>query len=264
MSGLFRIFCQSVIFGVAEFRALYTWRSWTFGWLLRLITQVAFFALIGRLVGTIEVVQFILVGNIVVIPCLEATAVILSVTGERWFGTLPLLMTTPTSHIPVFLGRGLQWLVTGFASSLITLLVVPPVLGASLPWPTAVWVIPMLLVVGISGYCYSCFLAGLAFRRVGLEWLLVNVGYLAVMAFCGVDVPTSFWPHPIRLIADFFPVTHGLAAARAALAGLPPADVVRQIALELAVGLGWLILAVVSFERIVSRGRLNGSFEFTD
>jgi ABC-2 type transport system permease protein len=39
------------IVGINDFRALYTWRTWLFGWLLRVIFQVLFFALIGRYLG---------------------------------------------------------------------------------------------------------------------------------------------------------------------------------------------------------------------
>ena len=263
MTERLRVFRQAVVFCAAELRTVYTWRTWVFGWLLRLLTQVMFFALIGRLVGLSATEQFILVGNIAVLPCLEASIVIMSVTGERMSGTLPLLVIAPSSHVPVYLGRGLQWVATGCTSSLVTLFVVPPVLGVPLPWPRTLLVLPLIVVIGLSSYCYSCCLASLAIRRIGLEWILLNLSYLVVMTFGGVNVPTTFWPAGIQDVVGFLPVTHGLRAIRAVLDGQSWRTVLPSVGFEILVGLGWLALAVLSFDRIVARGRADGSLELT-
>ena len=33
--------------GIADYRAIWTWRSWVLGWMVRVIAQVSFFGLIG-------------------------------------------------------------------------------------------------------------------------------------------------------------------------------------------------------------------------
>lgn len=45
--GVGRVVRAAAANALADFRATYTWYSWTFGWLGRMLCQVTFFALIG-------------------------------------------------------------------------------------------------------------------------------------------------------------------------------------------------------------------------
>ncbi|GAB3686939.1 hypothetical protein GCM10027589_55590 [Actinocorallia lasiicapitis] len=254
-----RIVGQTVLLGFADLRAVYTWRTWTFGWLARLLCQASFFALVGRFVGDDATMRFVLVGNIVMVACLEGTIVIISLAGERANGTLPLLATAPAGHLPLYLARGLHWLATGMTSSLVAWAVLPPLLGVPLPWPQALHAVPVFLVIGLSSYCYGAFLAGISVRVWGVDWIVLNLAYGLVMVFCGVDVPTTFWPAPIEAVTGFLPLTHGLHAVREVLAGASAGDVLADVGLEALVGLGWFALAAVSMERLVASGRRNGT-----
>ncbi|MER7419089.1 ABC transporter permease [Micromonospora peucetia] len=260
--GWLRLGYQSVLFSVAEMRAVHTWRTWLFGWVARLLTQVTFFALVGRFVADADTMRFVLVGNILALCCLESMIIVLTMAGERRLGTLPLLAIAPTGHVPVYLGRGLHWLASGIASSVIGWLTLPPLLGVALPWPEALLAMAMIPVVAIACYCYGCFLAGLAVRYRNLQVIVLNLGYLPIMAFCGVNVPLSFWPTWLQTIVNFLPLTHGLQAIRTVLAGGAGSEVLVQLALEVLVGAGWLAVAAASINRVVTRGRADGSLEF--
>jgi ABC-2 type transport system permease protein len=45
------------------------------------------------------------------------------------------------------------------------------------------------------------------------------------------------------------------------LSGAGVGTILGHIALEAAVGVGWMALAMVSFDRLASRGRLDGSLD---
>jgi ABC-2 type transport system permease protein len=257
------VFRESAAFALVELRHVHSWRIWLFGWLVRLFSQATFFATVGLFVGDGQLMRYVLIGNIVVLSCQEAMLVVLSARDERAAGTLSLLAVAPASHVPIYLGRGLQWVVSGFCSSLLVWLVLPPALGVRLPWPAAAAAVPVMLLVGLSSYAYGCFLAGVAVRRLGVEWVMLNLGYLVVMVLAGVNVPVSFWPGWLSAVAELLPVTHGLHAVRVLLAGGPAGDVLRSVFLEAVVGIGWLVLAAVSFDRLVSRGRRDGSLEYS-
>src|SRR5207247_451394 len=91
-----RIVRGAIVSGFADYRAIYTWRSWLFGWLARVLSQVAFFALIGRLVGG-QTAAYVLIGNAVAVAALESCMAVSSSTWERRAGTLPLLVAAPAS-----------------------------------------------------------------------------------------------------------------------------------------------------------------------
>ncbi|RFS81081.1 ABC transporter permease [Actinomadura spongiicola] len=258
---MFRIVRESLILGFAEMSAVYTWRTWTFGWLVRLLCQAAFYALLGRYVGDETTMRYVLVGNIVVLACLESTIVVISLAGERAMGTLPLLAITPSGHLPVYLGRGLQWTVTGLASSLTAWLVLPPLLGVPLPWPRAAYAIPVIVLILASSYGYGCALAGVALRLRGVEWLVLNFAYGVVMTFGGVNVPVDTWPGPLRVAVEVLPVVHGLQAIRGVLDGASTGHVMGLICAEALVGAGWYAVAALSTERLVSVGRRDGGLD---
>lgn len=253
---------QSAIFAVEEMRATHTWRTYLFGWLLRLILQTTFFSLAAGYFGTRVTKQYALVGNAIVLGCLESMIVVLMMAGERATGTLPLLATAPTSHVPIYLGRGLHWMASGMLSSTVALVVLPPLLGVPLPWPRAAVALPLIPLVCVTSYCYGCVLGAVGLRHMAIIWLLLNLGYLPIMAFCGVNVPVSFWPWPLRAIAEIMPVTHGLMAVRAVLAGSSAPAVLGDVGLEAAVGIGWLCLACFALSHIVRRGIAAGTLEF--
>lgn len=261
-AGTVQLMRASLVFAIAEMRATHTPTTYVFGWLLRLVLQTIFFALVAGYVGTSVSLQYSLVGNAVVLACLESMIVVLMMVQERQTGTLPLLAASPTSHVLVYAGRGLHWLASGLVSSITAFVLLPFVLGVPLPWPRAALAFPIIVVVGITSYCYGCALGSAALRYGGLTWLLLNLGYLQVMAFGGVNVPRSFWPAPLQAYADILPVTHGLQAVRDVLAAAPAGAVLGQVALEILVGLGWLAAAAISIDLVVRRGIATGSLEF--
>jgi ABC-2 type transport system permease protein len=261
-AGAVTLLRESAVFAVVEMRATHTPITYVFGWLLRLVLQTVFFALVAGYVGTRDSLRYSLVGNAVVLGCLESMIVVLMMVQERSTGTLPLLAASPTSHVPVYLGRGLHWMASGLVSSCTAFVVLPFALGVALPWPRSALALPVLAVVCVSSYCYGCVLGAIGLRYMGVTWLLLNLGYLPVMAFCGVNVPLSFWPWPLHALAEVLPVTHGLLAVRGILAGASAGSVLGQVALEAAVGAGWLAVAWWAIDRVVRRGTVTGSLEF--
>lgn len=79
---------------------VYTPTSWLFGLFARMLAQVAFFASLGRVLGTTGAVRFLLVGNMVMAAAASGLTVLTATVGERNNGTLPLLMASPSSRSP--------------------------------------------------------------------------------------------------------------------------------------------------------------------
>ncbi|MFD1147652.1 ABC transporter permease [Saccharothrix hoggarensis] len=258
-----RVLKHGLIASWVMYTAFHTWKSWTLTWLSRLLIQACFYALIGRMLGSQEKVDYLLIGNLVAIMAIDATVVILLTVGERQSGTLALMVAAPSSHLVVYLSRGLVNLGSGVVASTVAFLALPPLFGVRLPWPEAALVPLMILVVGLSCYCYGTCVASFVLGFPSARWLALNLSYLVLMTFCGVNVPTSFWPDWLRALTSVLPMTHGLAAIRAFLADGPASTVLPELALEVCVGAGWFAVAALSFNRMVRRGRRDGTIEFS-
>ncbi|SBT63681.1 ABC-2 type transport system permease protein [Micromonospora sediminicola] len=248
--------------GFADFAAIHTWRTWLFGWLGRVLCQVAFFALIGRLLDSADSTRYLLVGNAVLIAVMESMFVVASTTWERRTGVLPLLVAAPTDPVLVFCGRSAQWLASGTVSATIALFVMAPVFGVELPMPRALLVVPLIGLVSVSAYCFALVLAGLVLRAMMLRNVVGNIGWLCISLVAGAQVPVQALPDWLRAVGFVSPARHGTAAVRATLDHRPGSEVLRQAGLELLVAAGWLTVAVLTFRRLAEHGRRDGSITF--
>jgi ABC-2 type transport system permease protein len=183
-------------------------------------------------------------------------------SSERWTGTLSLLVASPSSAVIVFSARGSYLALDGALSALGALFVAGPLFGMDLPWPRVLAVVPLTLLISVASYGFGTFLAGIVFRFRSINSLVVVTSYVTLMAACGVNVPLEYYPEPVELISRFLPLTNGLLGIRGVFDGAPLGQILGDAALEAAVGLGWMTAALLSFNRLASRGRRDGSLDF--
>jgi ABC-2 type transport system permease protein len=257
-----RVVWYSVVSGANDYWSIFTPKSWVFGWLIRVVSQVTFFALIGTLLKSQFQTEFLLVGNAVMVAGMGATFALHQPTAERGNGTLPLLLASPSRPVVVMLARGLYVVFDAIWSALLGLAIVGPAFGLHLPWPRALLVIPLTALVGVSAYCFSTFLAGVIIAHRNINNLVVNTTIVGLMVLCGVNVPVSEFPTWLEWIARCLPITDGLEAIRGVLAGDPWSEVLRHIGGELLAAGGWLAIALLTFGRFIRAGQRDGSLEF--
>jgi ABC-2 type transport system permease protein len=248
--------------GVADYRAIFTWRSWALGWMLRVIAQVSFFGLIGLRVANDRAAYFLLIGNALAVAAQTGIFSLNMTSAERWEGTLPLLVASPTSPVVVFSSRGAYLAVDGTLSALGGLFIAGPAFGLPLPWPRVLAVVPLTGVVAFASYCFGTFLAGIVFRWRAANSLFVLVGYVGLMTICGVNVPLSYYPDALEWASRFLPLTNGLLAIRGVFGGAAWSWIIGHAALEAAVGIGWMTTALFSFNRLAAGGRRDGTLDF--
>ena len=248
--------------GLADYRAIFTWKSWLAGWMVRVIAQVAFFAFIGERLGDDEKTFYLLVGNAILVAALTGVFSLNMTTAERWAGTLPLLVASPSSPVIVFSARGSYLAVDGALSALAALFVAGPLFGMELPWPRVLAVVPLTAIVALASYCFGTFLAGIVFRFRSVNSLVVLTTHVSLMAACGVNVPLSYYPQALEWFSRILPVTNGLLAIRGVFAGADAVSIVGDAALEAAVAVGWMAIALATFNRLASRGRRDGSLDY--
>jgi ABC-2 type transport system permease protein len=232
-----------VVGGLSSYRALFSWLSpWILipSFLVTPLFQILFFAYVGRAAGVGDD-RYFLIGNAVLyaaIPCLFAMGS--AIGGERRQGTLPLLLISPVPRIPLFLGRALPVILNGFLVSVIALATGAAVLRVEIP--VGSW-LPLAMAVAVS--TFACTGLGLLNAAVALRVrevaVLSNVIFGLLMVFTGVNVPLAAVPGWMASVAQWLPLTHGLAAARRVADGAS-LSAVRSVLLAEA-GIGALYVA---------------------
>jgi ABC-2 type transport system permease protein len=257
-----RVSWYAILSGAADYWAIFTLKSWILGWMVRVLSQVSFIALIGKLLRSDEQTHFFLVGNAVMIAAMGATFAMNMTTAERANGTLGLLLASPSRPVVVFASRGVYVMADSVFSSLLALVIVGPIFGLHFPWPRILLVVPLTLLVGVSAYCFSTFLAGVIIRQREITGLLVNTTIVLLMTLCGVNVPVSFYPDWLAWISRCLPITNGLEAIRSLVDGDAWSTVGAHAGAEVLVASAWLSLALATFGRFMARGQRDGSLEF--
>ncbi len=140
----------AVLSGAYDYFAIYSLRSWVFGWMVRVLSQVTFFALIGKLLKSDEQTQFLLIGNAVMIGAMGGIFALNMTTAERANGTLSLLVASPSRPVVVFAARGLYVVADAVLSGLLGLFIIGPIFGLHFPWPRVLLVVPLTTLVGLS------------------------------------------------------------------------------------------------------------------
>jgi ABC-2 type transport system permease protein len=258
----FNVMRQAFLAGLADYRAFFTWKSWLAAWYVRVLSQVAFFAFIGERLGDDQKTFYLLVGNSLLIAAQVGIFSLNMTSGERWAGTLQLLVASPSSPVVVFSARGSYLAVDGALSALSALFVAGPLFGMDLPWPRVLAVVPLTALVALASYAFGTFLAGVVFRFRSINSVVVVTSYVVLMAACGVNVPLSYYPETLEWASRFLPLTNGLLSIRGVFDAAPAGTILADAALEAAVAAGWMTAALATFNQLASRGRRDGSLDY--
>jgi ABC-2 type transport system permease protein len=258
----FRIYQQGLFVGYHDFRNFWSPRSWLFGWMLRILSNSFVWVLVGRMLGSAEKQNFLLVGNAVAVGAASALWASNASGWSRFDGTHPLMVIAPSSLVPATLGRTSIWLFNGLATSLTSFSVLMLAFGYRPPLLESLLALPLLLLVCASSFCFALFLGAMIGRHIRLRNLVLDVTGTLYMALCGVSVPVSFWPRWVQVLVQTVPLTHGLVAIRGVLNHAPVPLVLRAAGFEALVAAFWLAVSLLLIDRVAEAGRSDGSIEF--
>lgn len=256
-----RVARYGLMVGVEELAVFWNWKTWLGGWMIQIVSSAAAWVLLGKLLDSPDRLEFLLIGNAVVVGSQAAYWAVSASTWDRWDGTYPLLVASPMSLLPAIAGRTVVWLLNGLCTSLVAFVVLAALFGIAAPLPAALWLVPLIGLTCLSTFCSALLLGSVVTLAPQFRNILHRTATITLMTICGVSVPASFWPGAIQLLADVLPVTHGLRAIRGVLAGADPFTILLEAAFEVAVALGWLAVAAATIDRMAESGRASGSIE---
>lgn len=184
------------------------------------LMQILFFALTVQLGdGGASGIAFVAVGNAVATVTYPSIFSVCQTTdSEKEQGTMEHLLVSPAPRFPMYVGRGLIPILISLATVTVGLVYAVAffgvtVLPATIPFLAASVVLSAFAMVG-----FGLLLAGVAlYLRSSI--VLGNIFLFIGLIVSGVNFPASALPWPIQLIGDAFPLTWGLAAVRASIAG---------------------------------------------
>src|SRR5205807_75777 len=161
--------------------------------------------------------------------------VIATVSNERQYGTLPLLLGSPANRFVTFMSRSFVNVIDGMVSVVFGLIVTAILYGIDLKSAN----VPVL---GLCILIISMTTAGLGllFGSLGLVMrdsiIIANVVYYGLLIVCGINFPVSRLPGVLQAVSYGLPLTRGVQAARAAVAGSDIGHVAGLLAGELLIG----------------------------
>ncbi|MFI6347183.1 ABC transporter permease [Streptomyces sp. NPDC050560] len=238
-----------VVGGGISYRALFvgTTPSMFVGTLLvGPVLQLLFFVYLGRQLQVADDTFYILGNAVLAVSNACVIGGTMAVANERRYGTLGVVLLSPRSRALLWTGRALPYTANGLFVTVFVLACGALLLGLRIPPGAVPGLLLALLAAALSGSAFGLALGalGLRFRDV---FVVSNVAGALLLLLTGANVPPGTLPGWLAAVGRFLPLTHAARAARAFVTdtGAGVREGLRQSATEYAVGLGYLLAAVL-------------------
>jgi ABC-2 type transport system permease protein len=225
------------------------------------LAQILFFTLLGTFATGQANAHFYIIGNAIQIAAVSGIyGVTMSVGGDRWAGTLPYLLGTPANRLAMFSGRAFFHVIDGVIGVVVGLGWGVVLLGLDLSHTD-----PLALALTILITTFSTSGLGLllgCISLVSLETMFINnTAYFLLLIFSGANIPLAQLPNWMQDISWALPLTRGIAAARALIAGQGFREVVPLLVGEVLLGLLYLLIGYSLFRWFEHQAKRRGTLE---
>jgi ABC-2 type transport system permease protein len=257
-----RVFVSSAVF---SFRAQFDWLNPSMWLTMKFVlsfSQMAFFVFVGLFSGGgADVVSFIAIGNALQALSWNTVFSVIQITGhDKWDGTLPLVLATPASRLPLFVGRAMIHVLDGLVSVAISFFFAAFVFGVNFAQANALALAVTVLLTAFTMAGFGLLIGGFSFHFRN-PIVFANIFTFILLIFCGVNFPVEDLPPLAQPVSYAFPLTYGINAARQAIKGASLLEISPVLALQLAVGIVSIILGYVLFEAFERTARKTGKME---
>lgn len=227
----------------------------------RALLQALFFVIIAKAAGGDSLARFALVGNFVhaaVLPAIIFMAIVIEL--EKWAGTLPHLIASPTHWLPLLVGRSAATFGDAIFSSALVLVVLVPLLALDVSYINLLRAIPLLLLTVASTAGLGWLIGAIS---LPIRWgtLISNMTAYVMMILCGVNFPIYALPPAVKTLGQALPMTHGLLAIREVVDGAAYSEVMGLMGIEMLIGLIYAAAAWMLFGQRLRAARQRGNIE---
>ncbi len=181
------------------------------------LTQMAFFALVAQLSNDTSAITFTAIGNAVATVTYSSIFSVCQTTDqEKQQGTMEHLLVSPASRMALYFGRGLIPILLSLATVTVGLVYAAAFFGVVIPAGHIPAVALSVVLTAFAMVGFGLMLGGVAlYLRTSI--ILGNIFLFVGLLLSGVNFPASQLPDGLALAGEFFPLTWGLAAIRAAI-----------------------------------------------
>jgi ABC-2 type transport system permease protein len=223
--------------------------------------QILFFTFMGMHGTGGESADFYIVGNSVQLTALSGIfGVTFSIAGDRWNGTLPYLFGTPANRLMMFIGRALIHIIDGMIGVLIGLTWGVLLLGLDLGRTDPVALIMVILITGFSTAGLGLVLGSLSLVTRNVMFVN-NTAYFGLLIFSGSNIALDKLPLLLQRFSQLLPLTRGIEAARAIIAGASWSDISHLMIQEALLGLAFTTLGYALFRWFEFQAKVRGTLE---
>lgn len=225
------------------------------------LAQILFFTFLGTYAKGSQSASFYIIGNAVQIAAVSGIfGVTMSIGGDRWEGTLPYLFGTPANRMMLFFGRAFMHIMDGFLGVLIGLSWGWLLLGVDYSQTHLGGLLLTILITTFST-CGLGLLMGCISLITSNVMFVNNTVYFLLLLFSGANIPLNTMPGWMLVISNILPLTRGIAAARALIAGQPLSQVSFLLWGELFIGVFYLLTGYLLFRWFETQARMRGTLE---
>ena len=216
-------FVRFVRMSLFVFRALYAWLDPASYLVIKFVVpflQTSLFVYIAKFTLGPEGMAYVAIGNAVQLVALNTLmGVAITMVGEKWSGTLQLMLTTPVNRGLIFSNRGLIHVLDGVLGAVIGLLYANIFFGVSFAQANFLALGTVLVFSSLTLTGLGLIIASLSLFARTVEPLM-NVTYLFIFLIAGINFPVEQLPRLLQPIAYIIPLTYGIQASREAIAGV--------------------------------------------
>ena len=261
LSANFRLFWQGTIL---SYTALFAWlRPVTYmaSKIIMPLTQMLFFTFLGSFATGKDSVHFYVIGNAVQIAAVSGIfGVTMSVGGERWSGTLVYLFGAPANRMAMFFGRAFMHIIDGAIGVVIAFLWGVILFKLDLS-QTNLPALALTIFVTTLSTCGLGLLMGCLSLLTANVMFVNNTVYFLLLIFSGANVDLNILPGWMQFISNLFPLTRGIASARALIAGAGVQEILPLLLQELGIGLVYGLVGYFLFQWVEISAKRRGTLE---
>jgi len=256
-----RIFVDGALL---SYRALFRWfrpAPYIASKIIMPLNQILFFTLLGTFATGGESASFYAIGNAMQLAAVNGIyGVTMSISGERWEGTLIYLFGAPANRLLVFLGRAFFHIIDGILGVIMGLTWGALLLGVDFARTDLLALALTVLIATASTSGFGLLLGSLSLVTRNVMFIN-NTVYFLLLVFSGANVHLEALPIWIQRFSQVLPLTRGIAAARQAIIGAGLSEVWPLLLGETLIGVGYIFLGYLLFSWFEVQAKRRGTLE---